>query len=374
MARADSTIRVNIIGDSKSLQSALSQGEGRLGTFQGKMLALGTGIAATFAAEKILDFTQTALGEADRLGDAIYRLDRQLGPELAAKLDSRATQFERIGASRQDVLELAAAFADSATALGQSKDDIGSWAEKAAGIASAFALIKDTDADTVIKQIGLAAGGAEKPLKELGIALDPVEVTSRALADSGKATADNLTDAELAAARYKIILEKLSPVLDDAASGSADLEQRTKEVGARWETFTGKVGEGIEGPLSDLLGLGIDLIDGLGDVGAALDELGGNFLDLLGPVGTVANAVGDLLGLIQTALENLGILGRQRGVPTFDPGKESGPPGVPSDRNLDRPGNVTVNVSGGNPADVETAVAKAIQGYVSKNGKLTPIY
>jgi len=369
MARGDSTIRVNIIGDAKSLQGALKTGESAVGGFTGKIKALGAGIAAAFVADAVIDFARTALNEADRVGDAIGGLERQLGGQLAKELDDRADDFSHLGASRQDILEMERAFADTATALGQGKDDIAAWSEDAAAIAAAFALGKDTDTDTVIKQIGLAASGSKRPLRELGISLDDAEVEARALADAGKKTADTLTDQELTAARYKIILEKLAPVLEDATEGSGDFEQKSGQLQAKWETLTGRIGEGLEGPLTELLDWILRGIDGWEMFGEQIGTVEGNLRSALTPIADVAAAVG---GLIDQLSRALGLTDDLNGASASVP-RLSGPGLSDSKFDPDRGRNVNVTIQGGNPGDVEASVRKAINGYTQKNGKWFPL-
>lgn len=251
MARADSTIRVNIIGDAKSLTKAADKAEGSIKGMNSQLLKVGGIVAGAFVTREIIDFGQTALDEADRVGDATGRLEDQLG-NLSGPLVDAADEFARLGASEGDMLELEARITDIGIAAGISKGELADMADDAAATAAGLALITDEDADVWIDRIGKAAGGAEKPLKDLGINLTDTEVAARALADTGKDSAEQLTENELAAARLELILEKLTPRLEEVNTGTGDLEQKQAELQARMETLTGKIGEHLEGPLNDL--------------------------------------------------------------------------------------------------------------------------
>jgi hypothetical protein len=254
VARADSTVRVNIIGDAKSLQSAAAKSEKSVGGI-GKAAKVAGGIlAGAFAVDAVLDFGQSALSEVDRIGDATARLEAQLG-DLSDPILAAASGMEELGQSRQDVLELSARFTDLATAAHLSEAEIAAAIPSATEAAAALSLlgIGGGDAATVLDLIGKAAGGSDKPLKELGISLSDAEVEARAMKDTGKDNAEALTEQELAAARLALIMEKLQPRIKSVTEGEADLEQKQKELDARLETFTGNVGDAIDGPLTDLL-------------------------------------------------------------------------------------------------------------------------
>jgi hypothetical protein len=290
VARADSTIRVNIIGDAKGLGKELGKANSKLGGL-GK-IAGGIGIAV--ATDALLDFGATALDEADRAGDALTRLRLKLGP-LTDDLDAAAGGFSKLGQSRQDMLELEAAVADAGTALGIANPLIADFADDAAATAAAIQLLGGAggaDAAGIVDLMGKAAGGSLKAMKALGIHVDEAAVASLALQMSGKDNPDMLTKSELAAARYTLVLLALKPQLDAVALGSADVEQSQADLQARFETLTGKIGEGVEGPLADFLGWTLAGIDGIGQLGAAFDLLDGqikssfpalhDFIELLG--------------------------------------------------------------------------------------------
>ena len=359
MARADSTIRVNIIGDAKSLQKAAATSEGAIGGMNKKILAAGSVIAGAFAADAIVDFGQTALKESDRVGDAVSRLEGQLG-DLAKPLIDNAENFARIGASEGDILELQARFADLALEAGLAEDEVAGLAEETATAASAMALLTDQPADFWLDQIGKAADGSDRALRDLGISLTDASVEARALADTGKDSADALTAGELAAARYALILEELQPRLVEITEGSGDLEQKQSELNARWETLTGNIGAGLEGPLTDLLGWILAGIDGWAMLS---DKIGGfdkAIQDALTPIARMIDAQRELIGVLLTSINLLqqllglgGQVGGSLSAGAIGSGVSSGIGKGASTVNL--------NVQGGSPEVIEQAVRNAIQ-------------
>jgi hypothetical protein len=355
VARADSTIRVNIIGDARGLRTATGRAETQLTGVGNTAKKVGGAIAAAFAVDAVLDFTQTALAEADRLGDATARLEEQLG-DLADPLIANAGHFATLGQSAQDMLELEARIADIGTAAGIADDELAPFAQDAAETAAALSLLGDQDAATIIDAIGKAAGGSERPLKELGINLTDAEVEARALADTGKDTADALTDGELSAARMALILEKLEPRVRTVTDAEADLEGRQATLQAKFETLTGKIGDAVDGPLNDLLGWILTGIGGLELLAGAFDDVDSALDDMTGAAGDAVDAIRDLLQLISKVpfVPGGGLIGTLgTGAPNGGGGGGRGAQGSFAP--------VTVNVQGGSPEVVEQAVRDAIR-------------
>lgn len=354
MARADSTIAVNILGDARDLQKAAKDSGKAVGGIGKQAKIAGGAIAAAFTADAVLDFAQTALAEADRIHDATDQLTTSLGG-LSNPLIEAAGNMEHLGQSRQDVLELEARFVNLGKAAHLTNAELAATASPATEAAAALALmgIGGGDAATVLDLIGKAAGGAEKPLKELGIDLSDAEVEARALHDTGKDSAEALTDNELAAARLSLILEKLQPRITAVTTGTADLEQSQRALQARFETLTGRIGEAVEGPLNDLLGWilgGIDGFDILADnikaADAALRIATRGALGLLDVIKRLLAQAGPLGLMLSNLLGGSGGGGRS--------GPVSGRQGAP------HPG-IVVQVQGGSPEVIEQSVLQAIQ-------------
>lgn len=304
MANAVSTILVRILGDAKGLTGALAASDTSL---KGTAVKLGAGLVALGAVKKGFDALGDATVEADRLGDATSRLELQLG-NLAEPLESVAGDFVKLGLSRQDVLELGANFADLATKAGIADPLIASTADDVAAVAAAASLLGDQDPETIVDLIGKAAGGATKPLGELGVSMSEAEVEARALRDTGKTSADALTDNELAAARLEIILEQLRPKLDEVAGSTGDVEGKQRELQARVETLSASIGEKLAPAQEAVLGFLNDeidaiphAIDGFGLLGDAIGRFADqSFLGLA--------KVSDILGTIVGALPGVNSL------------------------------------------------------------------
>lgn len=298
MANSKSVIQVSIIGDAAKLIGAVNQADVATG-------GLVKSAAKVFVASKVVkkgfDLLQDSLGEADRRGDAIQRLTAKVG-DLTPELIRASDGFSKIGASSQDILELEASFADLATSAGATPKLIADNATQLSVAALAMAQIHDADPSAILDAIGKAVGGQTRGLKEYGVDLTEASVAQEAMRETGKANAKSLTDQELAAARVTLIMQAFKPAVDAATAGTVDLAQRQDELGARFETVMGKIGAGVEGPLTDVLTFINDEIDAIPSaisgwemLGAAVEGFGRT---ALAPLGNVRDALEGILNLL----------------------------------------------------------------------------
>jgi hypothetical protein len=221
------------------------------------------------------------------------------------------------------------------------------------------------DPATVVDLLGKAAGGSERALKTLGVDLDEAAVQARALQDSGKDTPEMLTDSELAAARYAEILEELAPRLVDVTTGTGDFEQKGAELEARMETLSGKIGETVEGPLTDFLGGVLLVIDMMPQmvhfIGVAAEGVGGFMSVVFGAVDAVhalIDALGDLIGAQDNARRNGSLRGAGGSIV----------PGVSDSSQSSQGTSVSVYVNPFDAADVEKQTVAALNNYFQRNG------
>jgi hypothetical protein len=282
VARADSVIKVSIIGDAQKLIKAFGQADAATGG------VLKSGLKV-LAATKVIDTAFDTIGDfvkqGDRVGDALSRIQSSLGDTDAAKLKAIAGSFTELGVSAPDFLELTASFSEFASATGNIKpDQIFNMASGVGELAGAMARLHDMDPEEVAKAAALfisGGRGAEGAAKLFGIDFDKT-----------------LTPFE----RYSELMAKLPGLVDSVTGANAGLDDKQSELNAKWETFESEVGPAVEGVLSDILTFILDEIDaipgavqGWQNLGKAIEDFGRT---ALGPLGNVRDALEGILNLL----------------------------------------------------------------------------
>lgn len=355
LGSADADILVRVRGDAAGLSSAMAEGDAATGRFtSGNIAKVGGVVAGAFATAGIIEFGATAFAESERVSDAVGRLTGTIQDDaLVQGLQDRADDFEEFGQSKQDMLELQAIFADIASSLGLTGEPLATFTAKGAEAAALLATLNGGDAADWVDKIAKAAMLGEDDLAALGIHLTTAEVEARALADNGKDSVDMLTDAELAAAGYDLVLERLNPKLDAAGELTGDLTDRQAELNAKWETFTGEVGEFLEGPAEGLLDWMISGKEGWELFADALPE------DKLRAV----------FGLL-VKIADLNPLGPDFGgiADQLNQGAASGGSGNKSGGAAAKSSNVTIYVQDSSPDATERAVIDALNTHNRQNG------
>src|SRR6185503_16100794 len=111
--------------------------------------------------------------------------------------------------------------------------------------------------------------GEAEPLRRYGVLLSETRVQQVAMANSGKASARELTNQEKALARYQIILEDTIPAQGDFADTSGGLANQQRIAAAEAQNLAAAVG----GPLAT--GEQVALIATIGLLGGINDLIGG---------------------------------------------------------------------------------------------------
>lgn len=279
MATGRSVIRVDIIGDAKRLTTTLGNVDRSLG---GLLKGAAVGFVAFQAVDKAFEAVDSILDNTDRAGDALARISTLVDGADVAKLQDMAGGFERVGVSAPDFLEIAAGFAEFATASGKIEPaTIAAMSEGVGLFAGALGRLKDVDPATLGDDIAnfiTGTRGAAAAAKELSLPFDAA-----------------LTPAE----RYAQLMERLPGLLGEVTGANAGLDDKQATLNAKWETFATQIGPGVEATLGTVLDFFINIandiprtVKGFQDLAAGIE---GFARTVLGPLGNVRDLLDDIL-------------------------------------------------------------------------------
>lgn len=291
----------------EAAQGALTGMGGLSGAAGGAANALGaSAVAGGAAAVGLFSFAQAAI-DAESAGQRFEMIAGTLGPELqtidvgglSGDIGELALQ---LGSSDEAMLNATASLVTFGQSTGATDDQIVATSDNINALALRAVALNPSlgDAGEVATRLSTALARGGRATTQFGIGLTSAEINARAMADTGKQNAADLTQFEKAAAGAAIAVERLG------GSMGTDFQQGSQNARTEWNRMTEALGEAQESvgsrmlpAIENITGAVTDLAQGLTelDPGKALKGL----FDL-GP-GLIANGFTDLASAISGTTE-----------------------------------------------------------------------
>lgn len=197
------------------------------------------------AAERVKDFVEGSIDAANDLGESVNAVSK-IFHENADQVERWAQEnANNIGLSQrafnQAVVPLGAALKNAGLDLDQTTDKTLALTQRAADMASVF----NTDVTDALTSIQAALRGESDPIEKYGVGLSAAAVEQRALADSGKKSAAELTKQELTLARLSILFEQTNDTAGDFKDTINGYANSQRVANAQIEDAKAKLGEGL---------------------------------------------------------------------------------------------------------------------------------
>ena len=231
---------------------------GDVGKIAGGFLAanvIGAGVSA------FSNFIGGSVREATRLGESLNAVSKIFGESAGTILDWGEKNATSFGLSQQAFNELATPMGAILRNLGFSSDQVAdqtiNLTKRAADLASVF----NTDVNDALGAINSALRGEGNPIERYGVSVNAATVELRALADTGKKSATQLTDNEKAAARLALIFDQTASSAGDFAQTSNQLANATRIQQARQEELQATIGTKLAPIMLKLTELKLKLVE-----------------------------------------------------------------------------------------------------------------
>lgn len=284
-------------GEGRKLISDLAQIRGGFGGVAAGALALGAGFTALFqAGERSLQSVERATVV---LGDGAARIENINVGGLSGPLSELAIKAGVSGGALRDAATSAAQVGLSS---GKSIPEVTEFANKVNALALRAVALNPAlgDAGAVSQRLNTVLARGGRFLARYGIDLTSAEITTRALADSGKTAVRDLTLFERSVAGADIAVEKLGSTLGtDFERGAATTTVRLRSIRAELNAAFASAGKPLVEPT-------VDSFEALAQAGAATSVALGNLGKAVLPVvaaglttiGEAASVVADTINTI----------------------------------------------------------------------------
>ncbi|HEX2027730.1 MAG TPA: hypothetical protein VHF25_06990 [Nitriliruptorales bacterium] len=304
VGQADSAVRAF-----KNVAGAADQTGGKLDRFRDRMegvrnkLAVAGGALTAFVSAPIVGFLNDATNKAASYGDAVNRLRVLTGPladETVAWADSL---LKTHGIGKQLGVDMVGTFTSILTAQGMTTkaavEQSQRWVQLSADAASFY----DLPHQEVQEAITAGLRGEYEQLEKLNVFLKEEDVNKKALLQTGKQRAADLTDQEKAAARVALITEGLMRVEGDYARTAGDVNNRTREQQQALDDLQIEIGTKlipVKQRLLDITGQVLDRFANLSPEAQNLALIAAGLAVALGPVALGLSAVASVLTISTT--------------------------------------------------------------------------
>lgn len=223
--------------------------------------------------------------------------------EAATEVDDFLGHFAALaGLTVTEGREITATLGAMSQGFGMNQDEAGAFSEDVVRLAGDLSSFNNVAIEETLQAIQSGLIGEQEPLRRYGILLSAATVQQRALADTGKTNAKQLTEQEKVLARLSLASEMAGVAIGDLERTQDSTANQARRLSAEWRSMKEELAVG----LLPTFGLVLDLLNQLAGGSADALEQVARFIaeGVLEGVGAIA----DLAISVGALIEDLGIL------------------------------------------------------------------
>jgi hypothetical protein len=202
---ADKELRINLTGDSKDLERALSSAQQKLVAFSGKMKDIGKTLSYSLTAPMAVAGT-AAIKMASDFNESLNKVDVAFKESSAEVRAFAKTTMSSFGIAEGSALDMAANFGDMATSMGLTTDQAATMSKQLVGLAGDLASFKNIKVDVAQTALTGIFTGETESLKRLGIVMTEQNVQYWAMQNGIKKTFEEMSQAEKTLTRFQYVM------------------------------------------------------------------------------------------------------------------------------------------------------------------------
>lgn len=222
---------VELLGDTDKLKRDFKQIEVSargLGQALAAVTAVGVGLAVV--GKKVFDLG-SSIAEIESKFQTVFG---NASRDVSSFIDNFGTLA---GLSQSQAKELVATTGAIAQGMGFAEDASAKFAIEITKVAGDLASFNDLPTADTLRRIQAALTGERESLKRLGIVILETDVQQRALNDTGKTNAKQLTQQEKATATLALITERAGVAMGDLARTQGSTANQAKRLGAEFRNI-----------------------------------------------------------------------------------------------------------------------------------------
>jgi hypothetical protein len=264
---ADRTLTVRVIGDDRDLQRTFARGEAGAKRF-GRSIdeanlrtaGLGQGLrgalsqtggpaggllfgSATFVGSAIATAAITkSISAASDLNEQITKSQAIFQDAAAEVREWSETTASSLGISQRAALEASGTFGNLFKTVGLGNEQNATLSKSLVQLASDLASFNNANPEDVLLALRSGLIGEAEPLRRFGVLLSEARVQQEAMRETGKHSAEELTNQEKVLARYSIVMRDTVAAQGDFANTSGGVANQSRILRANIEDASAELG------------------------------------------------------------------------------------------------------------------------------------
>ena len=274
-------------GDSRGMTDAIKRGEDSFDRFQKSVRTAVTTGGLAIAGRKIFEIGASFVNAASDANEAASAFNTTFGPAVADLSDELGDFATMAGLSTGQMQQLLSVTGNFTVGLGATQDEAAELSSRVVRLAADVNSLRNVEGGTtrVINALNSALAGETEALKQVIGPISAAEITTRALAETGKDTADELTRLERANATLALSYERAGVAVGDLERTQDSFANQSRALQAELQNMREEVGAELLPALQGMLPTIRDMIPALKDAalaGVALFEAAEPLVALFG--------------------------------------------------------------------------------------------
>jgi hypothetical protein len=235
---ADKQLKISLVGDSSSLDKALSKAQKDLVQFSDKMKSIGQSLSIGLTAP-LVAAGAASIKFASDLNESLNKVDVAFKSSSNVVKDFAKTSMKSYGIAEGSALDMSAMFGDMATGMGISTKEAAKMSTQLVALAGDMASFKNINISEAVTGISGIFTGETESLKRLGTVQTEENLKLFALSKGFKTLYDDMSQGEKVMVRFQYLLETQKNSLGDfertqggAANQMRIFQESLKELGA----------------------------------------------------------------------------------------------------------------------------------------------
>lgn len=245
MSAGRRTVKVEILGDAKSIASAFGSAGNAAGGFASKIggIAKGAGMALAGIGVAAGAMAISGINAASDFEEALNKVRVVFGDSSQSVEDFAKNAAQAFGLSESSALAATGTFGNLFTSMGLGQKEAAGLSTDVLGLAADLGSFNNLGTEEVLEKIRAGLVGETEPLKSLGINLNAAAIEAKAM-EMGLADATGaLSPAAKAQAAYALIVEQTTNAQGDFARTKDGMANSLKVIKASFQDVQVQIGQ-----------------------------------------------------------------------------------------------------------------------------------